>query len=77
MAKRKYTTRSLVTLVSVAILVGFEVFAAALAAGWAIAGLFELGPIIGYGLMAIFSAFGAYLLWRFMQNAIRYEPVHD
>ncbi len=77
MAKRKLSTRSLVTLVSVAVLVGFEVIAAALAAGWAIAGLFELHPFIGYALMAFFSAFGAYLLWRFMQNAIRYEPVHD
>lgn len=77
MAGKALTGRSKITLVSVFILVGFEIFAAAIAGGWAIAGLFELGPVIGYGLMAIFSAFGAYLLWRFMQNAVKYEPDHD
>ncbi len=77
MAARKLTFRSKVTLVSVAILVGFEIFAAAIAGGWAIAGLFELGQTVGFALMAIFAALGGWLLWRFMQNAIKYEPAHD
>ena len=56
-----------VTVVSVLILVGAEVFGVALAGGWAIAGLFELGQTVGYVLMALFSLIGLYamlLLWR-------------
>lgn len=56
-----------VTVVSVLILVGAEVFGVALAGGWAIAGLFELGQTVGYVLMALFSLLGLYamlLLWR-------------
>lgn len=58
---------ALLTVVSVMILVGAEVFGVALAAGWAIAGLFELGETVGYVLMAAFSLLGAYVLlhlWR-------------
>ena len=67
------TSGGWLTLISLSILVGTEVFAVALAAGWAIAGLFELGANISYGLMAIFSALGAYIMWRFVTNAIAVE----
>lgn len=67
------TSGSWLTLISLSILVGTEVFAVALAAGWAVAGLFELGATISYGLMALFSALGAYIMWRFVQNAIAVE----
>ncbi len=59
--------RSYVTLLSMMILVGIEVFAVALSGGWAIAGLFELGDVVGYVLMAAFSIFAAWImlqLWR-------------
>lgn len=59
--------RSYLTLSSMMILVGIEVFAVALTGGWAIAGLFELGEIVGYVLMAGFSVFAAWImlqLWR-------------
>ncbi|XBQ10927.1 MAG: hypothetical protein ABL310_00195 [Salinarimonas sp.] len=57
------------------ILVGAEVFGVALAAGWAIAGLFELGETISYVLMALFSLAGLYLMWSFWKKAISVEPI--
>lgn len=59
--------RSFLTVLSVMVLVGSEVFGVALASGWAIAGLLELGDLVGYVLMALFSLLGVYLmaqLWR-------------
>ena len=47
--------QNLVTIVSVMILIGTEVFGVALAGGWALAGLLELGEQVAYALMAIFS----------------------
>ncbi len=67
----------LVTLVSLAILVGTEVAAAAVATAWALGGLFELGATITYGMMAVFLAFGGYIMLRFVQNAVDVEPLHD
>jgi hypothetical protein len=67
------TSGSWLTLISLSILVGTEVFAVALAAGWAVGGLFELGSTITYGLMAVFSAAGAYIMLRFVQNAVAVE----
>lgn len=64
---------NMITLVGIAILVGTEVFAVALAAGWAIAGLFQLGATVSYVLMAIFSVMAAYGLYAFMQKAIAVE----
>ena len=66
---------NLLTVVSVLILVGAEVFGVAVAAGWAVAGLFELGDAVGYALMAAFSFLGLYamlLLWR---RAVQIEPI--
>lgn len=74
---RPLNARNLSTLIGVAILVGVEIFGVAFAGGWAIAGLFELGDRVGYVLMGLFGLCGAYVLWRFMQNAVKYEPVHD
>ena len=66
---------NLLTVVSVLILIGAEVFGVAISAGWAIAGLFELGDTAGYGLMGLFSLLGLYamvLLWR---RAVEVEPI--
>ncbi|WP_052341034.1 hypothetical protein [Salinarimonas rosea] len=57
------------------ILVGVEVFGVALAAGWAIAGLFELGDTVSYVLMALFSVLGLWLMWGFWKKAVEIEPV--
>ncbi len=64
--------RSYLTVVSVMILIGTEVFGVALASAWALAGLFELGEVFGYVLMAAFSVIGIYLmtlLWRHAAEA--------
>jgi hypothetical protein len=68
---------NLITVISVTILIGVEVFATTLAAGWAIAGLFELGGQIGYVLMAVFSALGAWGMWKFLQRAKQVEPIRE
>ena len=68
---------NLVTVVSAMILVGAEVFGVAIAAGWAIAGLFELGAQISYVLMGVFSLMAAYALWAFWKRAVEIEPVTE
>jgi hypothetical protein len=68
--------RNLLTIVSVLILVGTEVFGIALAAGWAIAGLFELGDTASYILMGLFSLVGLYAMLALWRNAVAVEPVH-
>ena len=51
------------------VLVGIEVFAVALSGGWAIAGLFELGHVIGYVLMGAFSLLALYIMVQFWRRA--------
>ena len=68
---------NLVTVVSAIILVGAEVFGVAIAAGWAIAGIFELGAQISYVLMGLFSLMAAYALWAFWKRAIEIEPISE
>ncbi len=68
-------TRNLVTIVSVMILVGTEVFGVAFAAGWAIAGLFELGQTVSYALMGLFSLGGLYLMVELWRRSVKIEPV--
>jgi hypothetical protein len=69
-------TRNLITIVSVLILIGTEVFGVALAAGWAIAGLFELGPTMAYVLMGLFSLLGLYAMLALWRTSVRVEPIH-
>ncbi len=69
--------RSLVTVVSVMILIGAEVFGVAVAAGWALAGLFGLGQQVGYLFMAAFSALGAYAMLMLWRRAVAVEPIHE
>ncbi|MFO8233455.1 MAG: hypothetical protein R6U20_12425 [Longimonas sp.] len=44
---------NILTVVSAVVFVATQIFGVAIAAGWAIAGLFELGDAIGYALMVI------------------------
>lgn len=69
--------RNLLTVVSVAILVGTEVFGAAFAGAWAIAGLFELGTTVQYGLMALFGAIGIWGMVAFVRSALVIEPLDE
>jgi hypothetical protein len=72
---RDMNTKNLITIVSVAILVGTEILGAALALGWALGGMFELPDLWRQVLIGVFVALGAYGVWRFVQNAMRIEPV--
>jgi Zn-dependent protease with chaperone function len=67
--------RNVITVISIMILVGAEVFGVAISAGWAIAGLFELGPIIGYVLMGLFSLFALYILVNLWRRCVAVEPL--
>ena len=68
-------TRNLVTIVSLMILVGTEVFAAAIAAGWALAGLFDLGDTVGHVLMGLFSLLAAWIMLQLWRRATSIEPL--
>jgi len=68
--------RSLITISSVLILVGAEVFGVALAAGWAIAGLFELGETVSYVLMGLFSLLGVYAMVVLWRRSVAVEPIY-
>ena len=56
------------------LLVGMEVFAVAISGAWAVAGLFELGDTISYGLMLLFSALGAWLMLQLWRRAAVVDP---
>lgn len=77
MTNSRAASRNLMTVISLAILVGVEIFGVALVGGWAVAGLFDLSDVTAYALMAIFSGFGAYLLVAFVRNALKVEPSAD
>jgi hypothetical protein len=66
---------NLVTIVSVLILIGTEVLGVALAAGWALAGLFELGDVVGHALMGLFSLAALYVMFMLWRRASHIEPI--
>jgi len=74
-APRHVNWRNLTTIISVMILVGAEVFGVALAAGWALAGLFGLGQAASYVFMALFSALGLYAMLMLWRRAVAVEPI--
>ncbi|MBF9234738.1 hypothetical protein [Microvirga alba] len=57
------------------VLIGTEVFGVAIAGGWAIAGLFELGHVVGYVLMGLFSLLAAYALLALWRRCTMVEPI--
>ena len=73
---RPINWRHLTTVLSVMVLVGTELFGVALAAGWALAGLFELPREAGYAFMVLFSALGAYAMLMLWRRAVAVEPIH-
>ena len=75
MTKRGINFKNLLTLVSVAILVGVEFLGVAVAAGWALAGLVGLSQTLETVLMTAFGAVGVYALFVFMRRAVTVEPV--
>lgn len=75
MADRPLNTRHALTIGSMMLLVGVEVFGVAIAAGWALAGLFELGDVVGHALMALFSLFALYIMVQLWRRAVSVEPL--
>jgi len=73
MAAGRTNWRNVILVVSLAILIAVEIFGVALASGWALAGLFELGHVVAYVLMALFSAFAAYGMVAFMKRVVKIE----
>ncbi len=67
--------RNLITVVSIMILVGAEVFGVAISAGWAIAGWLELGDIFGYILIGLFSLLALYALVALWRRCVAVEPI--
>ena len=64
-----------VTLISVAILVGTELIGAGAAAGWAIGGLFNLGPTITHALEGALVVAALTGLYYFLRAALAHEPI--
>ncbi len=63
------------TLIALAILVGTELVGASWAAGWALGGLFQLGPGYARAFELIFIALGFVGLYFFMRTAVAHEPI--
>ena len=62
------------TVLSVTILIGAEVFGAAFAASWAIATLFDLGGIGARALDILFMLCGVAIMVQFVRSAHKIEP---
>jgi uncharacterized membrane protein len=71
---RRINWTNVITVFSAAILIGAEVFGAAYAGGWALAGLFQLGEYGLYVLQAVFFLIGLAVMAAFVRNAQRVEP---
>ncbi|KUL92823.1 7TM diverse intracellular signaling [Bosea sp. WAO] len=76
MAAGRTNWRNMILVVSMAILIGVELFGVALASGWALAGMFELGHIVAYVLMTLFSGIAAYGMVVFMRRVVKVERIH-
>lgn len=77
MAGRHMNWRNLIMVSSFGILIAVELFGVALAAGWALAGLFELGTIFEYIMMAVFSVFAGYGLVNLTRRMLKIEHLTE
>jgi len=73
-ASRQIVWRSVVTVISAAILIGAEVFGAAFAGGWALAILFGLDDTAAHIVQALLFAIGVFVMASFIRAAQRVEP---
>lgn len=71
---RRINWPSVLTVLSAAILIAAEVFGAAYAGGWALAGLFGLGDYGVYAMQALFFLIGIFIMGAFIRSAQRVEP---
>jgi len=77
MAARRTNWRNLIMVISLGILIAVELFGVALASGWALAGLFELGAIVSYVLMALFSLLAGYAMINLMRRVLKIERLTE
>ena len=77
MAARRTNWQTLIMVISLGILIAVQLFGVALASGWALAGLFELGHVVGYVLMALFSVFAGYGMLNLMRRVLKVEHITD
>ncbi len=73
-APRRIVWRSVITVLSAAVLISAEVFGAAFAGGWAFANLLELGDWGVYALQILFFVLGVAVMIGFVRNAMTVEP---
>jgi hypothetical protein len=73
-SRRRINWINVSTVLSAAILISAEVFGAAFAGGWAIAGLFRIEGYGVYILQAFFFLIGVAIMAAFVRNAQRVEP---
>jgi hypothetical protein len=69
--------KNLVTIISAAILVGTEILGAALAFGWAMGSLYQLGDMAKDVLIGLCLIGGTYGIWKFVKGAIKIEPIRE
>lgn len=66
---------NLLTLISLAVLVGTEFAGISWAAGWALGGWLQLSELISHALEILFVVLGLVVLFFFMRQAVKYEPI--
>ena len=74
-AKGSINWINVLTIVSVAVLVGTELVGAAGAAGWAIGGLFQLGDLITHILEVALILLAVFGLTRFLHAVVGHEQL--
>jgi hypothetical protein len=74
-SEKRINWSNLVTLFSVAVLVGTEIVGTAWAAGWALGGWFQLSDTFSRILEFIFILCGLVALYYFMRQALKTEPI--
>lgn len=72
-ASTRHKVERLMALVGAILLVSSEIAFGAIAAGWAIAGLFSLGPVVMTVIDGIMLSIGTVFMVWFARNAIRAE----
>lgn len=74
---KRLNTKSLLTVGSAIVLVAVEVLCVALAGGWALAGLFQLGPLVEYIFMGAFTLLAIWAIVGFSRSALKVEPIYE
>ncbi|MBS7704594.1 hypothetical protein [Chelatococcus asaccharovorans] len=71
----RLSLKSLLTVGSAIVLVAVELLCVALAGGWALAGLFQLGTTVEYIFMGLFTLLALWAIVAFARNALKVEPI--